>query len=93
MTGGLPEVAPQVTVRGLIEDSSLDVGLRVVGGKRGLERLILHPRVQKSGLALAGHSLGIVATPMEVVVPRLLRGISRQTSYDIFRERNHIARY
>lgn len=67
MTGGLPEVAPQVTVRGLIEDPSLDVGLRIVAGRQGLERLVLHPRVQKSGLALAGHSLGIVATRVQLL--------------------------
>ena len=34
-------------------------------------------------------ALGIVATPMDVVVPRMLRGISRQTRYDLFREHNH----
>jgi HPr kinase/phosphorylase len=63
----LPEVAPQVTVRGLMEDPSLDVGLRVVAGKQGIDRLILHPRVQKSGLALVGHSLGIVATRVQLL--------------------------
>ena len=34
-------------------------------------------------------ALGIVATPMEIIVPRMLRGDSRQTRYDIFREHNH----
>jgi NADH dehydrogenase len=34
-------------------------------------------------------ALGIVATPMDVVVPQMLRGISRQTRYDRFREHNH----
>lgn len=63
----LPEVAAQVTVRGLVEDPSLDVGLRVVAGRAGLERLILHPRVQKSGLAIAGHSLGIVVTRVQLL--------------------------
>ena len=63
----LPEVGPQVTVRGLMEDPSLDVALRVVAGKSGLERLILHPRVQKSGLALAGHTLGIVPTRVQLL--------------------------
>jgi NADH dehydrogenase len=34
-------------------------------------------------------ALGIVATPMEIVVPSMLRGISRQTRYDVYREHNH----
>ncbi len=34
-------------------------------------------------------ALGIVATPMDIIVPRMLRGISRQTRYDLFREHNH----
>lgn len=34
-------------------------------------------------------ALGIVATPMDVIVPRMLNGVSRQTRYDLFREHNH----
>ena len=33
-------------------------------------------------------ALGIVATPMDVIVPRMLLGISRQTRYALFREHN-----
>jgi NADH dehydrogenase len=34
-------------------------------------------------------ALGIVATPMDIIVPRMLRGVSRQTRYDLYREHNH----
>lgn len=64
---GLEAPPPQITVRGLIEDPGLDVSLRVVAGKSGLDRLILHPRVQKSGLALAGHFFGLVPTRVQVL--------------------------
>ena len=35
-------------------------------------------------------ALGIVATPMDVIVPPMLHGVSRQTRYDLFREHNHV---
>src|SRR6185295_5735801 len=41
--------------------------LRKVAGESGLERPIRHPRVQKSGLALAGHYHGVVPTRVQVL--------------------------
>lgn len=40
---------------------------RLVAGEAGLDRRITQPRIQKSGLALAGHVHGIVATRVQVL--------------------------
>ena len=40
---------------------------KVVAGESGLDRPIDHPRIQKSGLVLAGHTHGIVATRVQVL--------------------------
>jgi HPr kinase/phosphorylase len=57
----------EVTVRDLESDTHLGIRLRRVAGEAGLGRPIRHPRVQKSGLALAGHFHGVVPTRVQVL--------------------------
>jgi HPr kinase/phosphorylase len=56
-----------ITVREVVEDSRLGIRLRRLAGEGGLGRPIRHPRVQKSGLALAGHYYGVVPTRVQVL--------------------------
>jgi HPr kinase/phosphorylase len=56
-----------VTVRTLLSDPALSLNVQIVAGEQGLERIIDHPRVQKSGLALVGHLHGVVATRVQVL--------------------------
>jgi HPr kinase/phosphorylase len=60
------ETIPELTVRELVEDPSLAIDLKRLAGEAGLDRPLRHPRVQKNGLALAGHFHGVV--PMRVQV-------------------------
>jgi HPr kinase/phosphorylase len=57
----------KLTVRQLTEDPHLAVGLQLVAGEAGLDRPLCHPRVQKNGLALAGHYHGLVPTRVQVL--------------------------
>jgi HPr kinase/phosphorylase len=57
----------ELTAGALAMDPHLSVGLRRVAGESGLERPIRHPRVQKCGLALAGHYYGVVPTRVQVL--------------------------
>jgi len=41
--------------------------VRIVAGRDGRERIIDHPRVQKPGLALAGHTHGVVPTRVQIL--------------------------
>ena len=41
--------------------------MRLVAGRDGRERIIDHPRVQKPGLALAGHTHGVVPTRVQIL--------------------------
>lgn len=41
--------------------------VRLAAGRGGLERIIDHPRVQKPGLALAGHTHGVVPTRVQIL--------------------------
>src|SRR6202167_1779146 len=61
------ESVPEVTVRQLLEASELGITLRRVAGAGGLERPLRHPRVQKNGLALAGHFHGVVPTRVQLL--------------------------
>src|SRR5688500_10464359 len=45
----------------------LEVPLSVAGGEQGLDRLVRSTRIQKSGLALAGHSYGIEPTRIQIL--------------------------
>jgi len=56
-----------VTVKEFTEHPRLDLRLRALGGAAGLSRPIRHPRVQKSGLALAGHFMGVVPTRIQLL--------------------------
>lgn len=56
-----------ITVARLLSEPRLERVIRVVAGKDGLERTINHPRVQKPGLALAGHTHGVVPTRVQIL--------------------------
>jgi HPr kinase/phosphorylase len=57
---------PTITVRELLALPDLAGSLRLVAGEQGLERRIAHPRIQKSGLVLAGHLHGVVPTRVQI---------------------------
>ncbi len=61
------EALGEVTAGALASDPALTVKLRRLAGAAGLERPIRHPRVQKSGLALAGHFYGVVPARVQVL--------------------------
>jgi HPr kinase/phosphorylase len=67
MTPPSAEPGTEVTVGMLASDPSLTITLRRLAGEAGLERPIRHPRVQKSGLALAGHFYGLVPARVQVL--------------------------
>ena len=50
----------EVTAGEFASDPELAVEVRRVAGEAGLGRPLRHPRVQKPGLALAGHFYGVV---------------------------------
>ncbi len=56
-----------VTARALLTDAPAALGLTVVAGAPGLGRPITHPRIQKSGLALAGHMVGVVPSRLQIL--------------------------
>ena len=55
--GGAPprDAGNELTAGALAADPHLRIHLRRVAGESGLDRPVRHPRVQKCGLALAGH--------------------------------------
>jgi HPr kinase/phosphorylase len=57
----------EVTVGDLLADSRLALELTLLGGTAGMGRPVRHPRIQKSGLALAGHFYGVVPTRVQVL--------------------------
>jgi HPr kinase/phosphorylase len=62
-----PPPPPGVTVRSLLGDAALGVELILLAGEAGLDRLVKHPRIQKSGLALVGHFHGIVPSRIQIL--------------------------
>lgn len=56
-----------LTVRALIADQGLGIDLSLLAGAAGVDRQILHSRIQKSGLALAGHFHGIVPARPQIL--------------------------
>ncbi|NUQ75372.1 MAG: HPr(Ser) kinase/phosphatase [Polyangiaceae bacterium] len=56
-----------VSIRSLLSDQGLGIEISLMAGGAGLDRQILHTRIQKSGLALAGHFHGIVPTRPQVL--------------------------
>jgi HPr kinase/phosphorylase len=69
LTAGTSSLPPmvEVTVGELVADARLGAELSKLAGEAGLGRPIRHPRVQKSGLALAGHFYGVVPTRVQVL--------------------------
>ena len=57
----------EVTVGELAGDPRLGIKLARLAGETGMDRPIRHPRVQKSGLALAGHFYGLVPSRVQVL--------------------------
>ena len=62
-----PPPLVDVTVGELVDDKRLGLSLSLLAGEAGKGRPIRHPRVQKSGLALAGHFYGVVPTRVQVL--------------------------
>jgi HPr kinase/phosphorylase len=56
-----------ITVARILAEPRLAPLVRLVSGEDGLERVIDHPRVQKPGLALAGHMHGVVPTRVQIL--------------------------
>jgi len=56
-----------MTAGELLEDKGLSLELALVGGAAGLSRRITHTRIQKSGLALAGHYHGVVPSRIQIL--------------------------
>jgi len=56
-----------VTVGALLDDPGLNLRYRIVAGHAGLNRRVVHPRVQKSGLALVGHLHGLVPQRIQML--------------------------
>ncbi|MDB4942682.1 MAG: HPr kinase/phosphorylase [Labilithrix sp.] len=69
MTSGYSNPPPmsEVTVGDLMADTRLAAELTQLVGQAGMGRPVRHPRVQKSGLALAGHYYGVVPTRVQVL--------------------------
>lgn len=61
-----PGSTPSISVRALLDDPSLSITLTWIAGA-GTERIIEHARIQKSGLALAGHFHGIVPSRLQIL--------------------------
>ncbi|MCL2722954.1 MAG: HPr(Ser) kinase/phosphatase [Polyangiaceae bacterium] len=57
----------EITVADLVADPRFGGTLKRLAGESGLDRPIRHPRVQKNGLALAGHYYGVVPTRVQVL--------------------------
>jgi HPr kinase/phosphorylase len=56
-----------VAVRAVLEHPDVAGQFVLVAGAAGLDRRIEHPRIQKSGLVLVGHTTGMVATRIQVL--------------------------
>jgi HPr kinase/phosphorylase len=69
MSTGLHSTLPprDVTVQTLTEPGAMSVRLSVAAGAAGLDRNIVHPRIQKSGLALVGHFQGLTPERVQIL--------------------------
>ncbi len=77
-----PPPPPVLTVRSLLDDAALGVELILLAGAAGLDRVIKHPRIQKSGLALVGHFHGIVPTRIQILGQTELSFLHRLSAED-----------
>lgn len=65
--GTMPVIRPSMTTAAMIDDPGLGLQLQLLAGRSGLARTIEHTRIQKSGLALAGHFHGIVPSRIQIL--------------------------
>lgn len=65
--GERPDLKLVISTGALVTDKELAVTLRRIAGEKGVGRPIRHPRVQKSGLALAGHAYGVVPARVQIL--------------------------
>jgi HPr kinase/phosphorylase len=56
-----------ITVSHLLAEPRLSAIVRLVAGEDGQTRTLNHPRVQKPGLALVGHTHGVVPTRVQIL--------------------------
>lgn len=56
-----------ITVANLLAEPRLNAIIRLVAGEEGQDRTLNHPRVQKPGLALVGHTHGVVPTRVQIL--------------------------
>jgi HPr kinase/phosphorylase len=56
-----------IPIRKVLEDPAWSLSFKLLAGRNGLNRLVTHARVQKSGLALVGHLHGLVPTRVQVL--------------------------
>ncbi len=62
-----PEPTAPVTVGDFLRNPQVASTMRLVAGEEGGSRTLDHPRIQKSGLVLAGHVHGIVPTRVQIL--------------------------
>ncbi len=80
--GALPpaEIKPEgLRVADLLSDDGVGVPLTLAGGEDGVDRLVRASRIQKSGLALAGHFHGIEPGRIQIL------GVTEMTYLDKLR--------
>jgi HPr kinase/phosphorylase len=58
---------PPTTTRTLLGFPEIAALTTLVAGAAGIDRVLSHPRIQKSGLALAGHMHGIVPSRVQIL--------------------------
>ncbi|MFI5302539.1 MAG: HPr(Ser) kinase/phosphatase [Polyangiales bacterium] len=58
---------PSLSIADLLSDTKLGFELRVIAGDEGLTRRVHNARVQKSGLALAGHFHGVERWRLQIL--------------------------
>lgn len=56
-----------ITVAHLLAEPRLNAIIRLVAGHEGQDRTLNHPRVQKPGLVLVGHTHGVVPTRVQIL--------------------------
>lgn len=61
------ERRPTTCAHALLVEPALELTLTLLAGSSGIERQIAHTRIQKSGLALAGHFHGIAPSRIQIL--------------------------